>query len=298
MPLQQVEPTRCILWPFHERFGDELSGGLCRDLIASIRRHGQRHPVLGRKLEQQTGAAIELIYGGRRLFAAKQLGIKLLVDVRELDDRAAIIEMEIENRLRADISAYERGMSYRRWLNARVFACQSELAKQLGVSEAQVSRLLRYAELPAAVVGAFDSFRCIREDWAITLAKLCQDPERRPGLLRRARELSEGDRRYPPQMVFRRLTSEGRLKSHERHQTRDEVVKNSSGKPMYRIAVRAKAVHFIIPRDRLPQHVVHQLKQDFTHALEQVMRDASPTRKPFLERTNRSEPFETTNVQA
>ena len=141
------------------------------------------------------GATIELIYGARRLFVATKLGINLLVDVRELDDRAAIVEMEIENRLRTDISPYERGMSYRRWLNTRLFASQSELAKELGISEAQVSRLLRYAELPAAVVGAFDSVRSIREEWAIALAKVCQDSGRRPGLMRRARALSQAERR-------------------------------------------------------------------------------------------------------
>lgn len=242
-----------------------------------MRRHGQRHPVLGRRLAPPMRADIELIYGSRRLIAAAHLGIALLVDVRELDDRDAIVEMEIENRLRADISAYERGMSYRRWLSAGIFGSQSELAKELGVSQAQVCRLLRYAELPAAVVGAFDTVQSIKEEWAVALAKICQDPNRRPGILRRAREVSRYEPRYPSQVVFRRLVSAARLPGRDIAQPRDEVVKNLSGKPMYRIAIRAKALHFIVPRDGLSEPLVHELKRRISSTLEPVAQRKEPS---------------------
>lgn len=282
MAIEQVEPARCTLWQFHERFGDELGRESCKELITSIQCHGQRHPALGRRLARAPEAAIELIYGGRRLFAAAQLGVKLLVDVRELDDREAIIEMEIENRLRTDISPYERGMSYRRWLNARLFASQSELAKVLGVSEAQVSRLLRYADLPAAVVGAFDGMQSIREEWAVDLAKICQDPNRRSTILRRAREISQGERRYPAQVVFRRLASR------EAVQSRDEIVKGVSGKPMYRIAIRAKAVHFIVPREGLSEQLVHELKRHLALALGAIAEGAEGAGLPYTDRSHHS----------
>jgi hypothetical protein len=51
---------------------------------------------------------------------------------------------------------------------------------------------------------------------------------------------------------------------------RDEVIKSGSGRPMYRIAVRAKTVHFIVPRDELSEHMVHELKRQLTSTLEQV----------------------------
>jgi len=262
-----------------------------------MQRHGQLHPVLGRRLERRAGATIELIYGARRLFAATKLGINLLVDVRELGDRAAIVEMEIENRLRTDISPYERGMSYRRWLNTRLFASQSELAKELGISEAQVSRLLRYAELPAAVVGAFDSVRSIREEWAIALAKVCQDSGRRPGLMRRARAFSQAERRYSPQVVFRRLLAD-HLTSPDAPQAREEVVKSSSGRPMYRIAIRTAAVHFIVPRDGLSERLVRELKRQFTHTLEQVLPEETRGRMSLGEHASRSGVSESTSASA
>lgn len=284
MAIELVDPARCTLWQFHERFSDELTNRSCRDLIASMQRHGQRHPVLGRRVTAAPEAKIELIYGGRRLFAAVQLGVHLLVDVRELDDQAAIVEMDAENRLRADISPYERGMSYRRWLNARLFTSQSELARELSVSEAQVSRLLRYADLPAAVVGAFDAAQSIREEWAVALAKMCQDPDRRPEILRRAREISQRDRRYPPQIVFRRLLSATPLRGRVVLQPHDEIVRSFSGKPIYRVAVRVNTVHFIVQRDALPEHLVDELKRHLTCALEQILERKTPERAPHTDR--------------
>jgi len=298
MAIEQVEPASCTLWQFHERFGDELTDESCKELITSIQRHGQRHPVLGRGLARSRGRKIELIYGARRLFAATQLGVKLLVDVREMEDREAIVEMEIENRLRADISPYERGMSYRRWLNARLFPSQAELAKELGVSEAQVSRLLRYADLPAAVVGAFDGVQSIREEWAVTLAKLCQDPSRRQGVLRRAREASQGERRYPPQVVFRRLVSSARLAGREAGQRHDEIVKTPAGRPIYRIAIRAKNVHFIVPRECLSEHVVHELKHQLTSTLESVISEEITGRTMHPDRANHLSLYDSTIARA
>ncbi|MGB6487361.1 MAG: ParB/RepB/Spo0J family partition protein [Steroidobacteraceae bacterium] len=285
MAIEQVEPAACVLWQFHERFGDELNGESCKELITSIQRHGQRHPVLGRRFTGTLGASIELIYGGRRLFAAAQLGVKLLVDVQELNDRAGIVEMEIENRLRADISPYERGMSYRRWLNSRLFASQAELAKELGASEAQISRLLRYADLPAAVVGAFETVQSIREEWAVVLAKVCQDPSRRPAVLRRAREVSQVERRYPAQVVFRRLVSGAHMAGREAGRPRDEVVKSPSGRPIYRIAIRAKTVHFIVPRETLSERLVYELKHQLTSTLEPLVNGRAPGHASYTDDT-------------
>jgi ParB family transcriptional regulator, chromosome partitioning protein len=272
MAIEEVAPASCTLWHFYERLGEELTSKSCEDLINSIGRHGQRQPALGRRVKGATGQEIELIYGGRRLFAAKALGINLLVDIRELSDRAGIVEMEIENRIRTDISPYERGMSYRRWLNARLFANQSEMAKELGVSEARVSRLLRYAELPAAVIAAFDSVSSIREEWAVALARQCRAPDKRPAVIRRARLMSEAAQRHPPHIIYRRLISQDG--SGLPKQVRDEVVTNAAGKAIYRISIHSKTVHFIVPRDGLSPLLVRELKRKLSSTLEQAIDQA------------------------
>src|SRR5262245_40063136 len=98
------------MWDYHDRLGDEITSSSCASWIESMKRHGQKQPVLGRRIAGKGDYEFELIFGARRLFAARSLGIELTVELRELDDRAALIEMDIENRVRRDISPYERGM--------------------------------------------------------------------------------------------------------------------------------------------------------------------------------------------
>jgi hypothetical protein len=66
-------------------------------------------------------------------------------------DREAVIALDVENRHRKDISPYERGTSYKRWLELGHFKCQKELARALEISPSQVSRMLKLAQLPAVV---------------------------------------------------------------------------------------------------------------------------------------------------
>src|SRR5262245_42306724 len=136
----RINPFRCRMWSLHDRMPDEGGSAAARQLTESFRLHGQRQPALGRRIplsSRNDGVEIELIYGARRLAAARELGMDLLVEVRDIDDRSALIEMDVENRIREDISPYERGLSYRRWLRSGMFATQSDLSKALGVSEAQ-----------------------------------------------------------------------------------------------------------------------------------------------------------------
>lgn len=274
MAIERLDPAECIVWEFHARHGTENSTGFCSDLVESFRLHGQRHPVLGRRPEGLEHTPVEIIYGARRLYAARELGIKLLVDIRRLDDRAAVIEMEIENRNRTDISPYERGMAYRRWLNASLFSSQAELASHIGVSESQVSRLLKYADLPAVVVAAFDSVRSIREEWAVALARACKTPHRRQLIVRRAREASLSRSSPPPHVTYRRLISDDNPLPGSSGKRRDEVVRNASGKPLYRIGIRASTVHFIFSSDRLSEDAIGELRKALAVALERLTTDA------------------------
>jgi ParB family transcriptional regulator, chromosome partitioning protein len=259
MAIESVSAANCKVWNLHPR-GDVLDEVSCAALIDSIRANGQRIPVLGRRGGPPGEASVEIIYGARRLFAAQYLCIELLVDVRDLDDRAALIAMDIENRVRADISPYERGMSYRSWLSAGYFSSQADLAQGLGVSEAQVSRLLRYAELPAAVVGAFESPAAIKEQWAVTLAKRCQDPTTRQLTVRRARESAHSQSHSTAQAVYAALVSDG-PRSVAESRSRDQVVADFAGKPLARIGFRSRSVHFILPKERVTPRILREISE-------------------------------------
>jgi ParB family chromosome partitioning protein len=265
------------MWDMHDRLGEAIDEEACASLIESIEKHGQRHPVLGRAIRDAQGYEIELIYGARRLFASRHLGLEILVDVQEIDDREAVIEMYIENRGRKDISPYERGLSYACWLRSGVFKTQSEIATALGVSEAQISRLLRYAELPAVVVQAFDSGCDIREEWAGALAKQCGDPATRDTVLRRAREFKQAERREAPQRVYDSLM-DGSGRKRVKFSERDEVVKDSSGHPIARLQFRAKTVHVVLTRANLEMPVLRAAVQAMVGELESARGD-SPSRE-------------------
>jgi ParB/RepB/Spo0J family partition protein len=266
----KISPFKCRMWSLHDRLADDSSSPANRQLVDSIRLHGQKQPALGRRLPTHAmngGCQIELIYGARRLAATRELGIELLVDVRDIDDRVALVEMDVENRVREDISSYERGLSYRRWLRSGLFATQSDLAKALGVSEAQVSRLLRFAELPAVIVSAFESHRDICEDWAGVLVKLCRSPEHGDGIHRRARQLAVMTRKPAPDDIYNHLISDGQNVL-ARTRARDEIVKSRTGHPLFRIGVRARAVHLILPRVLVTNDILRRIAEDMRSSLE------------------------------
>lgn len=290
MTVRLVSPSKCRVWALHVRSEEHINVASCASLIGSIRRHGQRHPVLARMRNSADGGEFELIYGARRLFAAQQLGIDLLVEVRDMDDRAALIEMDIENRPREDISPYERGVNYSRWLRAGYFKNQLELAKELGISEARVSRLLKYSQLPAAVVAVFDSVRDIREEWAVRLANKCRDPKLRSDIMRRARARAASPRKASSQCIFDALLSGAGAKA-IKDQSRDEVVKGSNGKSLFRIAVHAKTLHVVLPRAEVSPAIVEDIARAVAAVLERpgsVVEPRRPLRKVEMVRPGAS----------
>lgn len=255
------------MWDLHDRLGGDVSSRACTALIESIKTQGQKQPVLGRRLTDGSEDDIELIYGARRLLAAREIGVDLLVEIRNIDDRDALIEMDIENRVREDITPYERGLSYKRWLRSGLFDTQSEIAKALGVSEAQVSRLLKYADLPAVLLAAFRSPGDIREEWAGELWKLCKDEARRPGVLRRARQIAASAKRPTAKQVYEILVDDDMRKVRP-SRARDEVVKCSRGRPLFRIGFRTKSVHLILPKSRLTPEALDDISDQLRTSLE------------------------------
>jgi len=257
--LRLISPFKCRMWEMHDRLGEDINEDSCASLVQSIRKHGQQHAVLGRTVHGSGSDEVELIYGARRLFAAQQLGIDLLVDVRAIDDREALVQMDIENRIRRDISSYERGLNYRHWLRLGYFSNQSELAKCLGVSEPQVSRLLKYSELPTAIVSAFPSPRDIREEWAVALVKCCRDSSFRHRMLGRARKLSASKDALSPHKVYDALVNDQHA-DRVRYKPRDEVIRDAAGKPIMRIALLSKSVRIVIlDRQNLTSSMLRQI---------------------------------------
>jgi ParB family transcriptional regulator, chromosome partitioning protein len=254
-----ANPFRCRMWDFHDRLESQLTEDTCREEIESIARHGQLMPVLGRSLTGDPDFDFELIYGARRLFVARHLDKPLLIDLRVIADSDAIVAMDIENRLRRDISPYERGRNFARYLSTGHFQTQEDLARRLKISPSQVSRLLKVARLPAAIVAAFESPTDICEGWAHHLTEILGNPERRERLLRKARDIAALTPRLCARDVYPKLIEEVRHRP-TRPRYCDEVVKDDNGQPLLRIRRHMRWVALLVPTERVTPSAMNEMR--------------------------------------
>jgi len=255
-----VDPFRCRIWEDHCRMEEHISEESCKAEIESFIRQGQLIPALGRPLPPNPAHDVELIFGARRLFVARTLKVPLLVELREISDQEAILALEIENQHREDISPYERGRCYDRWLKRHHFASQDELAQALGISPAHVSRLLTLARLPTVVVGAFRQPADICETWAQKLYEAWQDPGQRTNMARRARTLAGKSAKPEAPHVYETLLGGARRATSGTAQFRDEVVTGNNGTALFRVSYRRDTIALMLPAKALTSRSLRQVK--------------------------------------
>ena len=242
-----VNPFRCRMWRLHDRLDDYVTEETCKREIESILTYGQLVPALGRSLKDDPDFDVELIYGARRLFIARSINKPILVELREMTDAEAIVAMDIENRQRADVSPYERGLSYSRWLNGGYFASQGDIARALHTSESQVSRLLKLARLPAVVVNAFTSPVDIREEWGLALFDAMKVESTRRSIIQAARSIATRMPRPVASDVFRTLLAAAAGGRKLKIPAHDQVIHAADGAPLFRIRQQRSAVAILLP---------------------------------------------------
>lgn len=269
MTVVSVNPLRCRLWALHDRLEEHLTEEACKEQIESCRMHGQIVPALGRALQGDPEHDVEIIYGARRLFVARHLARPLLVELREMSDREALIAMDIENRQRVDISPYERGLSYHRWLRSGYFKSQGDIARELNVSASQVSRLLKLARLPAIVLEALGKVADIREEWGIELAAALDDPQRRAAVIRTARGIAGMAERPGSREVFTRLLAASGGGRKVKVRSRDEVVSNAHGVPVFRIRQQRNSLALLLPLQGVSQESLREIRRVMLDILQQ-----------------------------
>ncbi|WP_054006401.1 plasmid partitioning protein RepB [Cypionkella psychrotolerans] len=115
LQLLDLEPDQISQSEFEDRLPyDEAS---LSDLIASIREHGQQIPIL---VQRHAPNEYRVIYGRRRIAAARVLGAKVRALVTQMDDEQRIITQGIENSVRQDLSFIEKAMFAHRLREADV----------------------------------------------------------------------------------------------------------------------------------------------------------------------------------
>lgn len=263
----EVNPFRCRVWHLHDRLEEHITEESCREEIKSFLDHGQLVPVLGRPLRNDPSHDVEIIYGARRLFVARHINKPLLVDLRQLSDRDAFIAMDLENRQRRDISPYERGLSYGRWLRLGYFESQDDIAETLGVSASQISRLLKLTKLPSVIVDAFPNVAEICEAWGLHLADILEAPETMRAAIQTARLIAQTTPRPPARDVYRRLLRSATQGKKLRRSERDRVIKGPDGVPLFRVRQQVDSVSLILPFERLSESVLERIQNAVTSIL-------------------------------
>jgi len=146
--LIKIDPTRCYPWEFHNRDTAWLTKDRCKDLITSIREHGQVEPILVRTVKNDPNYDYEIIFGLRRWYACSQIpNQKILACVTEANDKTCAVLMHTENANRKDIMDFERACSFAQQMSRGLFNSQTELANAVGITQGFVSKLLQAATL-------------------------------------------------------------------------------------------------------------------------------------------------------
>ena len=170
----EVDPTMCRLWEYADRPVSETEH---QEIIAKSFQNesiGQIQPAIVRPVDGDHEYRYEIICGHVRWLAAKATQRKLLVAVRELNDREAYLIMQAENRERKDISDYARACSYKRALANGLFNSRGELAEMERLSNSVVSYYLGFAGIPEHVVKAFENISLIGYRVGYEIAKACE----------------------------------------------------------------------------------------------------------------------------
>lgn len=255
-----ANPFRCRRWTFNDRIEKDVTEASCRAEIASVTCEGQLVPVIGRALTGDPDFDIEVICGTRRLFIARHLRIPLRVELRELTDREAALVVETENSLRKQTSPYERGLWLASLLRQNVYGSQEELSRELRIKPAQVSRLLKFAELSATILNAFATPHAILESWAVELHKAWED-ERRRLLIERSHALAKQLPRPPAITVYEMLLASRGAASTRRRRGAGNVVRSPTGEPLLRLERQRKEVVLRIPNALLDANMEKAVTQ-------------------------------------
>lgn len=140
---------------------------------------GNVQPIKVRPIrEAKDGFKYEVVFGHRRHRACLELGLAVWAIVEDMDDRHLFIEMDRENRQRADLRPYEQGLMYVRALDQGLFASIRKLAEDVGADPTNVSRAVALARLPSVLLDAFESRLDVQYRWVVDLKTLVdKEPE-------------------------------------------------------------------------------------------------------------------------
>lgn len=135
-----------------------------RDLVEAIRTRGQDTPILVRPHARIEGQ-YQVVFGHRRVRAARELGRKVRAVVKSIDDRTHVIAQGQENSARANLSFIERA-SFAKRLEDLGYD-REVMAMALAANAASISKMLSVTQrIPQDVIHAIGPAPGVgRERW-------------------------------------------------------------------------------------------------------------------------------------
>jgi ParB family chromosome partitioning protein len=112
----------------------------------------------------------EIVFGHRRHRACLELNMPVLALIEAVSEQELFVQMDRENRQRADLRPYEQGEMYRRALDHGLYPTVSSLAYAIGASPINISRAIKIARLSEEILDAFPSRLDIQYRWADPLS--------------------------------------------------------------------------------------------------------------------------------
>ncbi|MFT4054369.1 MAG: ParB/RepB/Spo0J family partition protein [Novosphingobium sp.] len=193
-----LDPAKVRPWKGNARSYAHLSEESCRELIDSIvAEGGQKVPAVVRRIEGDAVHDYEVIAGTRRHWAISWLrahsypDMQFVAQVAQLDDEAAFRLADIENRARKDVSDLERARNYAEALKAHYGNHLTRMAERLKLSKGWLSKMLKVAALPDAVVAAFASPAEVQLKPAYALAQALDDKDKAGAIRKEATRLAK-----------------------------------------------------------------------------------------------------------
>ncbi len=215
-----LDPARVRIWPGNARSYQHLIEEGCRELIDSIiAEGGQKVPAVVRRVNGDPAHDFEVIAGTRRHWSISWLRansypeMQFVAQVANLDDEAAFRLADLENRARKDVSDLERARNYAEALKAHYGNHLTRMAERLKVSKGWLSKMVKVAQIPDAVITAFASPADVQLKPAYALAQALDDKVAAKAIQSAARDLAReqsarrdrGAAPYPAADVLRRL---------------------------------------------------------------------------------------------
>ena len=188
LPAKKLDPKSIRPSKWANRHDDSFKAKAFDDLKKEIESEGGNvqaikvRPVIG-----SSPVEYEIVYGHRRHRACLELGICVLAVIESISEQALFLEMDRENRSRADLRPYEQGLMYKRALDEGLFPSQRKLAEAAGVDLGNLGKAVSLARLPEAVLNAFPSPLDIQLGWSTKLNQLLDSSA--DVLLSRAKEV-------------------------------------------------------------------------------------------------------------